>query len=633
MNSSKLKWYFNRLRSMDVAEILHRIREKRNKQTARGKLEGWAPYADFGNDMPKIPGLAEAFKNATPAQKKAIARDAAFLLAGNFVALGQAWPKRESTQLFQMQLWSLDPVSGLQWPGSEAFSFDIPYRHEQKKGDVKYVWEINRLQFLHVLAAQVFFTGDKTAEQAIVDAIESWFDANPPYRGINWNSGIEVALRSVSLLVVTSLCGDTLPVSIVKNIRIMLAAHVAWLQRFPSAYSSANNHLIAECAGEILIGLACPALVSQQRLHERCAKLESEIGKQIYADGTPAEQSPTYGAFTAEWAMLCAYAGANSGLHFGEGLQTRLSVFSQFIATVCDQSGNLPHLGDNDEGRVLNFTLGEVNYAQSIARQATDKEDLRALLFAAPTKQPKLKDGLTVFPDGGISVARGPNYHLTLDHGPLGYLTIAAHGHADALSIMLSINGTPILVDPGTYLYHSGGAWRDWFRGTRAHNTLSIDNENQSKISGAFNWSHKARAKLVSHINGPMWSLVAQHNGYVSAFRATHQRSVAKAENGITIHDQLLGKSSAACEIVFQFAHNVDLVQNVDRTEIQILSNKIKMAILHLPKSGHVTLSKGGAEFDGGWVSTRFSEKLPAWRLSWRGAVDAVGVKSFIEFC
>ena len=77
---------------------------------------------------------------------------------------------------------------------------------------------------------------------------------------------------------------------------------------------------------------------------------------------------------------------------------------------------------------------------------------------------------------------------MVMDHGPLGHLSIAAHGHADALALWLHIGDQPVLVDAGTYLYHSGGAWRDRLRGTPLHNTLSLDDRNSSRIAGPFNW-------------------------------------------------------------------------------------------------------------------------------------------------
>ncbi len=83
---------------------------------------------------------------------------------------------------------------------------------------------------------------------------------------------------------------------------------------------------------------------------------------------------------------------------------------------------------------------------------------------------------------------------LVVDAGPLGYRSIAAHGHADALSFTLSVGGLEFLVDPGTYAYHTQGAWRQYFRGTAAHNTVRVDGQDQSESGGNFMWLRKARA-------------------------------------------------------------------------------------------------------------------------------------------
>jgi len=73
---------------------------------------------------------------------------------------------------------------------------------------------------------------------------------------------------------------------------------------------------------------------------------------------------------------------------------------------------------------------------------------------------------------------------IVADAGPLGFLSIAAHGHADALSFTLSAGGCPILIDPGTFAYHTERRWRDYFRGTAAHNTVRIDGVDQSVSGG-----------------------------------------------------------------------------------------------------------------------------------------------------
>src|SRR5690606_4806822 len=93
---------------------------------------------------------------------------------------------------------------------------------------------------------------------------------------------------------------------------------------------------------------------------------------------------------------------------------------------------------------------------------------------------------------------------------------IAAHGHADALSFTLSVDGRELFVDPGTYAYHTQARWRAYFRGTAAHNTVRVDGEDQSEPGGNFLWLRKARAGC------SLWLSSAQkdtfegwHDGYL----------------------------------------------------------------------------------------------------------------------
>ena len=111
------------------------------------------------------------------------------------------------------------------------------------------------LQFLQPLAADAALTGNPDAIEEIEAAIGSWYEANPPFRGICWNSGIELGLRAISLLIVASLCGSRLSDATVEKIRTILH-HLIWMAHYPSRFSSANPHLIAEVAKEFLISLA-----------------------------------------------------------------------------------------------------------------------------------------------------------------------------------------------------------------------------------------------------------------------------------------------------------------------------------------------------------------------------------------
>ncbi|CAN7628293.1 heparinase II/III family protein [Rhizobium sp. LjRoot254] len=621
----KLGWYIARLRSMGPAELLHRLDEKRRKIVSRGRDEGWERYPASAL-RPVFPGLRAVVNAARPAARAAIADAAGKTLAGHFAALGRAWPKRDPANLFPPDLWRLDPVTGQSWPGPKTYAFDIDFRHDGSLGDVKYVWEINRLQFLPPLAAHLLLEGDDRSRIAIEAAIDSWHGANPPFRGVGWASGIEVALRAVSLIVALDLVSDRLSDKTIQQAGEILAASAHWLPRFPSLHSSANNHRVAELAGEYLVGVALGTDGRSAR-----DDLVAEVRKQILADGSGAEQSPTYAAFIAEMILLSALAARMADEPFPLAAYERLSAFADFIDWLGPETG----FGDDDEGRVL--TSGdEPHYAQSVGsairgflrqpRNPALPDDFRSLFFGWPSEPADPPRGLKTFAEGGLSVWHGEigerQIDLTFDHGPLGYLSIAAHGHADALSLTLSVDGRPVLVDPGTYLYGSGGIWRDWFRSTPAHNTLNIKGESQSIMSSKFNWSHKASTTLVASDPPPNWSLRARHDGYRRRFGVVHDRTVARHANGIEVTDRLLGGTHMS-EIVFQLAP--ELATRQEGAVVTIYADNRSLMKILLP-SDEITISRGDKSPGEGWVSSRFGVKNPADRVVWHGKVGENGV-------
>ncbi|MGI2033122.1 heparinase II/III family protein [Rhizobium panacihumi] len=622
----KLRWYVNRLRSMQSAEIAHRVVEKARKTISRRDRRGWQAYPPVPMKA-VFPALQARVAGATVVQREAIAVAADDILAGKFSALGRAWPQRSTENLFPDDLWSLDPVTGERWPGSNAYTFDVDYRHNGARGDIKYAWEIGRLQFLPVLAMHLLLSEDDRAARAIEAAIESWHRANPPFTGIGWSSGIEVALRAISVVTTRDLVGDRLSAETLRRMAQILSASLYWLKRFPSRYSSANNHLVAELAGEYLIGLSLG-----QAVEEVGKELADELLKQIFADGCGAEQTPTYAAFTIELVLFCIAASRQQGRAFDEKVGERMKAFARFAAWLPRKMT----FGDDDEGRVL--TLGnEGDYVGSVAAAvagffevpavSTAERDIRALFFGTSAKVAQQPSGLHVFRDGGVSIWRGKaanrDIELLFDHGPLGYLSIAAHGHADALSLCLSVDGHPVLVDPGTWLYGSGGIWRDWFRSTMAHNTLSIAGESQSVMSGAFNWSHKASVELIKHAPGEDWSLTAEHAGYQRRFGVKHRRRLRYDDGRIIVTDWLLGASRPA-DIVFQLAP--DLTVDIEGTELRVGKDGMPLLTLSFP-AGDISVASGGdLPGGGGWVSPRFGVRVPAPRIIWHGAVGPDGV-------
>ena len=625
-----MKWLLRRALRMTPAEVGHRLREAFDRRAARAGSNGWEAFPAQGTLRP-LGALVAPLRQHGDALAPVVRAAAASARAGAFSALGAVWPSRATTDVFPRELWRLDPPSGRLWPGPERYCFDIPYRHDAQGREVKHVWEINRLAFLPVLAADVVLNGGET--NVLDAALASWRDANPPFRGLAWASGIECALRVVSVAFALCWAGEAMAPATRTSIETLLRAHHDWLLRFPSRYSSANNHLVAEALGLLVAETLAPDLGDGTQAR---ATLEREALKQILPDGVGAEQSPTYAAFTVEMLLIADLVLRASGRPpLGALVHARLAAFSSWIAWMADSNGAVPRIGDDDEGRVL--ALGaEPHYPAAIAQAAADsswppcaKTPTLRDAFWPPRAVAPTPEGVRVFAEGGYTVVRerraGRALRLTFDHGPLGYLSIAAHGHADANAIWLSLDDEPILVDAGTYLYHSGGAWRDAFRGTRAHNTLCLGANDQSPIWGPFNWGPPARARLLAAHAGPDWRLAAVHDGYVKRFGVRHQRELRATPTGFALVDRLIGRRcEASAECSFQLAPDLCVTGAALDWTIQRAGRPVLQVSFGAP--GEVVVHNGEAATRRGWVSPAFGVNQPAPQLVWRGRFPEQGL-------
>ncbi|MBX6322663.1 MAG: heparinase, partial [Rhodospirillaceae bacterium] len=233
----RLRWYRNRLAAMSAAEVAHRIVEQGKRTWSRYHRPHFPDDAPDG--FPGLPGLSEALRREPlPAALLDDWREvAARARAGRFRFLGRDWPEGGAAPA-----WHLDPVTRRSWP-ADRYCFAIAHRHAADLGDVKYVWELNRLQYLQPVAALAAAEGDAASAALVARHVQSWIDANPPFLGVAWSSGIELALRVVSLLVVGALVPEAFSAEQKCKLWRALAAHGYWLMRYPSRFSSANNHV------------------------------------------------------------------------------------------------------------------------------------------------------------------------------------------------------------------------------------------------------------------------------------------------------------------------------------------------------------------------------------------------------
>ena len=631
-------WYRDRLAAMSAAEIVHRVVETATKQTARRHNGGWEAVEPSG-PLAMIPGIRSRIIASSSDLSALITCEADKVRAGSFCLLGAHWPKPPLIPP-DPRFWRIDPEDGESFPQWDAYAFDISFRHGINTREMKRVWELNRLQFLVPLAADAVLE-NHDEPVLLAGMIRSWMAGNPPFRGPSWISGIELALRVISVAVALSIIGvDCLDSATRQAVLRFFFAHVDWIRRFPSLNSSANNHRIAELAGLIVGSIMAPGFPGAVVLRENSWRaLLAEIDRQIHSDGVGAEQAAGYSAFSIELFLLAAAAlGRERSLP--ATTVDRLSAWSEHSLWLMDTDARVPAIGDFDDCRVIATTQApEPKYVASIV--AAVSGCVGRLDLAPPAKDPGIRDvilgsakaspaqpvGMRSFTSGGYSVFRSRHKDpvvLTFDHGPIGYLSIAAHGHADTLSIWLSVGSQPVIVDAGTYMYHSNRDLRDLLRDTAVHNTLSLDGIGSSRPSGPFNWASKANARLISSEGTPTTRVVAEHDGYVAQYGVRHRRTVEFDDaSRFTIVDELIeGPADRGVTVSFLLDPTCQSSVELDRSGVLITHNDLQ--IIRIASAGplRARVVRGDEATGLGWLSPSFGVRTPTDQLLFEGHLN-----------
>jgi hypothetical protein len=145
---------------------------------------------------------------------------------------------------------------------------------------------------------------------------------------------------------------------------------------------------------------------------------------------------------------------------------------------------------------------------------------------------------------------------LWIDAGPQG-AGRAVHGHADALSVQVAVDGKDVLIDSGTFAYADACGDRSLFRETSAHSTVQVDGKSQAEAAGPFLWRGLADAKPDDWVTGQSFDLfTGSHRGYTRlSSPVVHRRSVFYLKPHCwLIRDVLEGTGAHLAEVGWHFA-------------------------------------------------------------------------------
>jgi uncharacterized heparinase superfamily protein len=501
----------------------------------------------------EIGALADRVRSVFPGSTSTALADA--VLAGRYNVLGY-----RDVDAGSPPDWHRDPVHDRVAP--LAYWDAVPYL-DPACGDHKITWELNRHQHFLALGRAHALTGDRRYYVEFVRQLEDWIRSNPPLMGTNWASMLELGFRCLSWIwalhffAAAASDDDEHPWTV--DLLLALDRQLTHVEQNLSRYFSPNTHLTGEALALYVAGIALPELATARR---RAAIgrdiLLTEAHRQVLEDGGHAERSAHYHRYSTDFYLLAsnvAQAGGDPQVGAFREAARRQAAYLRLLA---DDHGRLPLIGDDDGGQLFPIcgrTPSDCSDTLAVAAVLLDEPALA--VSTAPEEAYWLCGGAAALDTlaagsapqsaalqaSGYCVSRNTRGdHLIFDCGAHGFLN-GGHAHADALSIVLTVGGRPLLVDPGTATYTMDPERRDRFRSTAMHNTVVVDGRSQSVPSGPFHWRTRVDARCTGWTPAADGDRIAgRHDGYAPVL---HERQVTAAHGtGWVIVDRLMGEGS-----------------------------------------------------------------------------------------
>jgi uncharacterized heparinase superfamily protein len=333
-----------------------------------------------------------------------------------------------------------------------------------------------------------------------------------------------------------------------------------------------RNHRTLELYALLITALALPPL-DDGLLAFAIAELEANLEQDFRADGVHVEASTHYHCIA-----LRSFVGAREncrgyGIELSRAFDERLRKALDFAVHCRRPDGRIPMLSDADSG------------------------DYTELLELAGDPEPTT---LTAdFADGGYYTQRSgwepDDAFLIFDCGPLGD---GGHGHYDLLSVEAYARGRPLLVDPGRFTYSEEPPnLRRWFRGTAAHNTVTVDGLDQTPYTRKRPDGPTAEGRFLGRTTARGIDVLAGE-ARSPAYDAIHRRRITFVHGRQwVIEDRLQAPTE----------HEYDLRFHLAPGEATISGGSVRAPGLTLVIGGaaHITLERG-------WIAPEYGVRVEA---------------------
>lgn len=534
--------------------------------------------------------------------------------------------------------WHLNPTTGISWP--RDIHWQKVMKYEKNCGDIKLTWEINRFPHLYYFVRAYVLTEDKKYVKAFCNQLRTWDEQNPYGYGVNWFNGQELAIRLLSWIYAIYMMGDddSLTEEDFQRFVKLLYLHTRHIEENISYayYAVHNNHLIGEALGLYISGTLFPYFLESERWRKKGKEIleGKRCLNQFYTDGGYCQLSFNYQRLALHYYVWALRVAELNGERFNREIYTIMDKSAMFLSACMNrEDGTLPNWGANDGALLSPWTTCDCRDYRPL---------INALSYITRRKRafesgPWDEELLWFFGQESLDSEIEP-YHLQSESYPTTGLHILRNsentfgmfrcgtvrdrfGQADQLHVDIWWNGFNIAIDGGSYLYNDELQYHRYFMGTKSHNTVTVDSQDQMLLYRRFKWLYWTKAHLLNYSDK---YAEGEHCGYRRLGNAlTHRRAF-----------KTLGASSFLVEDFLtqngNTIHAFDLhwlIQDFPWTVYKIEENKYVITFvtpkgnyylfIESDKDAELTINRAKDDIlcPDGWQSGYYGEKRPALSL------------------
>jgi hypothetical protein len=533
--------------------------------------------------------------------------------------------------------WHSNPIKKIEWPKDLHWSKAL---HYSRGGDVKLVWEVNRFPQIYYFVRAYHLTSDPKYIKGFIGQVKDWAKSNPYPKGVNWASGQELAIRVLAWIFALYSFSDA---GIIEEDDFELLLKLIYLHAYHihknihyAYFAVHNNHLIAEALALYAIGTLFPFFSHASKWKKRGRKiLEGKALEQFYPDGGYCQLSHTYHRLALHYYLWALRIAEVNNEPFYQKAYDILKNSSHFLFQNMNlRDGKLPNWGNNDGALMnpwTNCDFSDFRPVISAVYAVTDNkkvfksgpwdEEMLWFLGHLPKERTKFIQKSCSFKWSGLHIIRkSPQDFIVMRCGT----PPDRFGQADQLHIDIVLDGENIFPDGGSYLYNDVLQYHNFFMGTRSHNTVYIDDEDQMLLWRRFKWLYRTKARLSSW-EPEQSQMEGEHYGYKRLDKGlVHKRKVDWKSDNLIVIDSLSNSMKKYHKFSLHWQLNVQRLKFKRQNHVFFVCCENEENIYYLYFGGQIggkiastdlDIQRGfdnGGKVDG-WISRYYGKKIPVY--------------------